>query len=180
MIYDSPEHRLVIDTEAEVVQYDSTSLPILDYFISKGGKGAITTADYTIKLSKDQAVIFETSTNVLIATLYLAPQDSNIFKATSVLSTGESPTKTDALLVGSYELKQGTTVNLYSNKINNYTTFGIDINTDGIVVLTEIVVDTVRVGTSTNYITSTGNKLFISTTFNCKWNGIPIGKLQDI
>lgn len=177
MIYDNAEHRLVIDTDKEVVEYDGVALPILDYFISKGNKGAITTPEYTIKLSKEQAVIFETTTNILVATLSLRKDTDIVFKATSVKSLQDLDKK---VLLGSYELKQGTVVNLYSNKINNYTTFSIDINTDDLEILSENVVDTVKVGTSTNYITSTGNKLFISTTFNCKWNGIPIGKLQDI
>lgn len=177
MIYDSPEHHLVIDTDKEVVEYDNVSLPIIDYFISKGGKGTITTPEYTIKLSKEQAVIFETSNNVLVATMSLRKGTDIVFKATSANSLQDLDKK---VLLGSYELKQGTTVNLYSNKINNYTTFSIDINTDGVEILSENVVDIVRVGTSSNYITSTGNKLFISTTFNCKWNGIPVGKLQDI
>lgn len=178
MIYDSPEHHLVIDTDKETVEYDNTSLPVIDYFISKGGKGAITTPEYTIKFSKDQAVIFETSTNILIGALTLAKETDSIFKATSADITEEIESN-KKVLVGSYELKQGTVVNLYSNKINNYTTFSIDINTDGVEILSENVVDIVRVGSSSNYITSTGNKLFISTTFNCKWNGIPAGKLDQ-
>lgn len=175
MIYDNAEHRLVIDTDKEDVEYDGVALPILDYFISKGNKGAITTPEYTIKLSKEQAVIFETTTNILVATLSLRKDTDIVFKATSVnsLQDLEQP----RVLLGSYELKQGTVVNLYSNKINNYTAFSIDINADGVEILSENVIDTVRVGTSTDYITSTGNKLFISTTFNCKWNGIPVGKL---
>lgn len=149
-----------------VVVYNEEIFKILESNFPRPNNGTIRTEKNFIKISKNQANIFDSNNEIL-----------DILQATEKISKNLITQNNQN--IERFEYKAGTIILLCKENDDN---FVISINYNDTPITSEIVITNLKVGNGTNYITENENVLFVSdnpTLLHSKWNGVPIGKITE-
>jgi hypothetical protein len=160
------DNYLDIYIDKGVVVYNKEILKILESNFPRPNNGTIRTEKNFIKISKNQANIFDSNNEIL-----------DILQATEKISKNLITRNNQN--IERFEYKAGTIILLCKENDDN---FVISINYNDTPVTSEIVITNLKVGNGTNYITENENILFVSDTpslLHSKWNGVPIGKIIE-
>lgn len=163
-----------IDTQAGTVNYNGLTHKITELYFFNNLAGKLETEEHIFKFSKNQLLVFDKQTKILVDTLAFTPNQIDTEINTHILS--EDQIKSEPILVNSFEFKTDVIINLYVDAIRkeNYT---ISIKKGDTVILSEKVVLQTKNGSDTVYTSESGNILTVGNIRTSKWNGSPIGKI---
>ncbi|HEY9702818.1 MAG TPA: hypothetical protein V6C58_10245 [Allocoleopsis sp.] len=154
---------IILDIQSKIIRYSDENSKIIKVYYWNDSGGKFDTEKHRFKYSKKILTIFDKNTLKIIDSV----RQNNINIDSVILHNKTVEEKIEYFMIHNYlyiHLFDSSFLNLECKKTGD--------------IKKENIIDVKYLGNDIIYTTEKSNNLLISSTKNCSWNGIPIGKIR--